>query len=815
MSTYSTRAFISYSSEDRETAGSLWLALHRAGLRPWISQSNIPGGVQSWASEVDKAIELSDYVLLLLSEHSARSRHVAREMGLADTYRKPIVVIQAAPISREFDQHARTIHYYTINAQRLHLTERDIAGCVAEIKHLIRTGAPKSRRLSAVQPPFRVQRRAILAQLDREWRPLLSEVEPPRLLAFVGLSGCGKTTLADDFLDALPCPDQRVRSSRELSIVSPLPGSIVFLDEFDTDNLDEIAALLRGKLGNCHLIVSASREEHVLKLKRCLPEHLGPSFFDVPGLPLDEFLNACFGHFTVDQNTAAGKAADKLHHTCGGLPLCARLFRELNDQETPVDDLALFFDELSSEEIVACLFGRLLKEFSRTNPLAERVLVILSEMVTIGMNIDAISYVLGVPERKNEIAKAIAPLMARGLIERVQLPDGAVRCHNLLKSVAADRCTVDELKGYRRRYLAYLENLLQYSSDRIDSHRSSITFWDAIMSKVFLEFWQPGIFEGQVENNLSSFLINLDLFSISENGRLRQGVVRCEKAAVKDWIVLNAGTYIHQLNCAHGIALAQLARKFSVPDPQLGDTFLVGWNAGNSVGHGFSRNVELRDPGAAGASAIDAWVRAECILTSAYHWAGLPQADRKIRADVIERNLRGHFSLPSDSFSRLTACAYGVALTRLGDPRLAHHTISGQCRSDPRYALFSIVLFLRAQREHKIIEDIVAYYGYKFHNMPPVLQAFLHCIGVGSLPYGVQDIEYNAKLKYVLGSWAESEEFQEFIQDLVARSQSLETDFTRCKVSLSVLHDIVSTWRRRLPSNGGDRRAALQRRTPR
>jgi hypothetical protein len=75
------------------------------------------------------------------------------------------------------------------------------------------------------------------------------------------------------------------------------------------------------------------------------------------------------------------------------------------------------------------------------------------------------------------------------------------------------------------------------------------------------------------------------------------------------------------------------------------------------------------------------------------------------------------------------------------------------------------------RREQKIIDDIFTYYGYKLHNMPPVLKPF--CTILVSVRCRTALIEYNAKLKYILGSWADSEEFQDFIKDLVARTQPL------------------------------------------
>jgi hypothetical protein len=147
-----------------------------------------------------------------------------------------------------------------------------------------------------------------------------------------------RLTLADDFLDALPCADQRVRSTRELSARSGLSGSIVFLDELDTDNLNEVTALLRERFANSHVI-------------------------------------------------------------------------------------------------------------------------------------DAMSFVLDMPDQRNEIAKTITPLITRGVVERVQAPDGALRCHNLLKSFGTDT-RVDELSSCRN----HLRRLEQRGAGSRRSHKFRTTW---------------------------------------------------------------------------------------------------------------------------------------------------------------------------------------------------------------------------------------------------------------------------------------------------------------------------------------------------
>jgi hypothetical protein len=814
MPQLSTRVFISYSHDDAELARNLWSALSRDGFEPWIAECNIPGGVQRWASEVTKAIEISDIVILLRSCSSLCSEQVLNEMYVANKYHKPVMVIEIEPIqqTRMNALNARDFDYFTSRVQRISLTEVGISGCPSIIRRYLQGGAIKGERLSSLAECHRVCRDAVLAHLDREWRPLITDASQPYLFGLVGLSGSGKTTLADDFLDRLPCPDRRVRSGPYLDDLAPIAGAVVLFDDLVADEIREIGPTLRSKIGRRHLLVTAYRKDHVESLKRYMPDHLGPMILEVGGLTEDEFLQACFGGRPAQDGNSHKSIANKVFSACQGLVLIAVLFSELIERANR-DELifeARFFDQLETGEIVAFLFDKLLHELagakssgandtSRSNnignQLAKRVLVVLSELSVIGMDLDALAHILDVPPTAG-LAGAISRLQSRGLIERVQGRDSALRCHTLLKKMAGNHCSAEEINVYRRRYLTYLGDLLNYSSDSISSHRSSITFWDAIMNKITLDFWKPGVFEARREKDLASFLINLDLFSMSEDGHLKQGVVRFERGAVKDWLRCNVGVYIHDLNCAHGIALAQLARKFTVPDPQLGDGFMVGWNAQNEIGHGFSRTAEKVIGLPKATVTVDDWVRSECVLTSAYHWSALSADDKKKKAELIQNNCRQHFSRPHNDFSSLLGAAYGIALVKVGDPRLAHHVIAG-LGIDARYPLFCIILHLHERGQHRIIDDMFTYYGSRFRNMPEILQAFLHVIGRGSLPYGAADVEYNGKLKYVLGSWSESEEFQEFVTDLVARSENLTADFVRCRIARYALHDVVRIWRMR------------------
>lgn len=78
-----TRIFISYASEDHESARMLYGVLKSAGCRPWLDRIDLLPG-QDWKFEIESAIKLSDFCVLCLSKRSVAKRgFVQNEMKRA------------------------------------------------------------------------------------------------------------------------------------------------------------------------------------------------------------------------------------------------------------------------------------------------------------------------------------------------------------------------------------------------------------------------------------------------------------------------------------------------------------------------------------------------------------------------------------------------------------------------------------------------------------------------------------------------------------------------------------------------------------
>ena len=74
--------FLSYSRADAKFALKLATDLKNAGINLWIDQLDIPPGVR-WDAEVEKSLENSNSLLVILSDTSVTSNNVLDEVSLA------------------------------------------------------------------------------------------------------------------------------------------------------------------------------------------------------------------------------------------------------------------------------------------------------------------------------------------------------------------------------------------------------------------------------------------------------------------------------------------------------------------------------------------------------------------------------------------------------------------------------------------------------------------------------------------------------------------------------------------------------------
>lgn len=91
------RVFLCYRRVDSTVADDLVKRLERDGYAVWIDRADIRGGSR-WSAEVDKALQQSDAVILLLSKSVLESDEIYRELTRAIGLGKPIIPISLEPV---------------------------------------------------------------------------------------------------------------------------------------------------------------------------------------------------------------------------------------------------------------------------------------------------------------------------------------------------------------------------------------------------------------------------------------------------------------------------------------------------------------------------------------------------------------------------------------------------------------------------------------------------------------------------------------------------------------------------------------------
>lgn len=105
--------FISHSSKDKELAQRLCGFLESKGLTCWISSRDILAG-NAWAPSILKAIEGAEKMILILTEESNSSQHIARELQHGDKCKIPLIPVMVG----DFEA-SQAVTYFTDNTQFL------------------------------------------------------------------------------------------------------------------------------------------------------------------------------------------------------------------------------------------------------------------------------------------------------------------------------------------------------------------------------------------------------------------------------------------------------------------------------------------------------------------------------------------------------------------------------------------------------------------------------------------------------------------------------------------------------------------------
>ena len=105
--------FISYAAEDKATADAICQTLEAQGVGCWYAPRNVPYGVD-FEEAIVEAITKSRFMVLVISAHSIQSRHVRREVQVANRQEAEVPIIpfriQDVPLNNALTYYLSSVH---------------------------------------------------------------------------------------------------------------------------------------------------------------------------------------------------------------------------------------------------------------------------------------------------------------------------------------------------------------------------------------------------------------------------------------------------------------------------------------------------------------------------------------------------------------------------------------------------------------------------------------------------------------------------------------------------------------------------------
>lgn len=141
--------FISYATDDRETAERVRAALEADQIRCWMAPRDIPPGAPYEEAIVD-AISTSPVLVLVLSANSNRSEHVLNEIRCAFAEGSPTKVI---PFRVEEVNYSKRLFYYLGSVQWVNAAEPPLEGHLGRLVNYVRARLPAPAPTPTPTPP--------------------------------------------------------------------------------------------------------------------------------------------------------------------------------------------------------------------------------------------------------------------------------------------------------------------------------------------------------------------------------------------------------------------------------------------------------------------------------------------------------------------------------------------------------------------------------------------------------------------------------------------------------------------------------------
>ena len=204
--------FISYASQDAETANHIYRSLESQGIACWIAPRDVKPGAE-YADAIVHAINDAKAIVLVMSAGAVASAHVGREVERAASKRKSIIAfrIDAAPLNAAFE-------YFLSQSQWIDVPALGMKVALARLTDAIATGSTISASPSTPETnsPKRTVRSAVAvavilvvvgAVLVGGWRTWTGNRHASQQLAV--------NTISDKSIAVLPFVDMSEKKDQE------------------------------------------------------------------------------------------------------------------------------------------------------------------------------------------------------------------------------------------------------------------------------------------------------------------------------------------------------------------------------------------------------------------------------------------------------------------------------------------------------------------------------------------------------------------------------------------------------------------------
>lgn len=168
--------FVSYRHEDQATAMRVCSVLERQGVSCWIAPRDIQP-TDEWAAGIVAGIQQCHTFVLILSENCQRSRHIARELELADSHALRIVALRIQDI-----QPPPQLLFFLGNVQWLDAFDEHFDPAMVRLAEAMKRSENHAAPLTRVDP--RVHELITAAKKTRAKRgPILVKIAAGLILA--------------------------------------------------------------------------------------------------------------------------------------------------------------------------------------------------------------------------------------------------------------------------------------------------------------------------------------------------------------------------------------------------------------------------------------------------------------------------------------------------------------------------------------------------------------------------------------------------------------------------------------------------------